>query len=255
MENAYIAYLDNESNYHLIGAASMVGCWDFEKEESLNPNVVIEEGRVNSFEEAFVFLNLAEGWFGQLSYTIEITNKVINTKVESKYLHKAKTIDEISSIVLGYLETGGINLNALIDFKIKCFGECVISETTSISNAFLFELWINTFSRESICVATQNLCFTPYNHLTRTKQFEIWKNNAPKLAKLVYEFSKISKLTLTTEMGELFPCGNICIENVYYLVCRPFSSPEGEIWEEWIPPFELLNEEDYIFGQITNGNR
>jgi hypothetical protein len=254
MANYYKAYLDNQSNSHLLGALSTVGQWYYDQEDVRTPDEVTKEDWLNTITETTNFLKLAEKWFGELRYTIEIYGSN-NRERNPMIFYRAENIEEISQIVFEYMEENVEDFNFWSGFYVKCAGKCVLTETTYLYSASLFDFWITRTHLVSLSIRTQNLCFVAYNSITRTKQFEMWKNNAPKLAKLLHEFTCSSKMKLLTEAGEMETCGAISGENIYYLVGTPFSSPEGESWEEWVVPFELLNEEDYIFGQIGNEGR
>jgi hypothetical protein len=238
-----------------MGDQGIIGRWCFDERETQMNHITVKEDWLDSLKETTSFLKLAEKWFGKLHFNI----KMDHTDMNGKYLmirYRASNIDEISSIVLNHLEKTEIDFNFWKGFKIECLGRCTFSDIEYERAAYLFNLLINRKRGVSLNIETQNLCFVPYNHIIKAKQFEIWKNNAPKLAKLLHEFSSISKLKLILEEGKGgFECGSISKENIFYLVGKPFKIPEGEIWDDWAIPFELLNEEDHIFGQIGNEGR
>ena len=107
-------------------------------------------------------------------------------------------------------------------------------------NCEIFEVEIGRRNNIGIIIETKNFAFLPNHPIYKQRQYEIWKLNAPRLAKVLEEFNNNTHFDLLSEAGDFGKTASIS-SNIYYLQNGPITGVEDENWDEFYIPFNLLN--------------
>lgn len=225
----YKAYKIDDNCYKILEVPLPIGEWYFDS-QCFKEKIVIED-----------WLQITQDLKKLFDTALELFEIYFEIIIRIDHVNYIRAnFDNYEELLFNTIQNS-LNLN-LIAISIKCSG-CPILEDGLRINSRLFEIDISRTNKIGLSINTKNICFLPCNPIEKVRQYNIWKENAPLLAHLIYNFSRKTKLSLLTEVGEMFRFG--CISsNLFYLSNKSIT---GIDWDEFHVPFELLNEKDYNF--------
>jgi hypothetical protein len=218
-----------------------VARWVFEKNEFISRDEKwLWENALKNLEDLLQIISKTYDWPTVL---ISIMKDESSYEFGFKYEKKVK-INEACKFLYNFLFNNSLITNLTrVEVKIKVVSECKVDENVGFT-CELFEVLLRRNDAVGIDINTSNLCFLPNNPILKLSQYTIWKNNAPKLAKLLSEFNKVTNLNLLSEPGEFSKIASFS-ENVFYLRNGAIMGVEDPNFDEFQVPFELLEEGQY----------
>lgn len=122
---------------------------------------------------------------------------------------------------------------------LEFYGRCNISEAEYV-DCEIFQVMLERNNNLSLTISSKNFSLLPHNPITKQKQFELWKRNAPILANVLEQFSKFTDLSLIMEDGEYIRNGaQFCAAHPFYLKNSVINDKPND-FDEFYIPFDLL---------------
>lgn len=125
-----------------------------------------------------------------------------------------------------------------VKVTVEYFGYCWVDTDVQVE-CTLFTVKLTRSNFLGLNVETSNFGFIPHHPLKKERQYPIWLKNAPRLAKLLHDYSDKSKLTLLTEVADRFDYA-IISRNKFYLQNKAITGVNEEGWDEFYIPFDLI---------------
>lgn len=218
----------------------LVGQWYFDIEG--HEFQVTREHWMSALDDTRLLLNSLQRSFSVNAVDIKAIVKETNGEYKNYHYGNHQTSESINRVWQAISESTQVNYDFGIDVEIGCNGSIWQPEPLHVEN--LFTIKLQRANSIGITLSTSNFAFLPNNPIAKVHQFELWKQNAPLLARVLYEFTKGSKLKLLVNPGEFVRYG-IISRNIFYLSNTAITGVEDPSWDEFHVPFELLDKEDY----------
>ena len=224
----YQLYRKNDETFIVLIAPNTIGEWYYDLD---GYNVEVKENDwALVFDQLRLFFKLVQ------NNNIVLKEFYINFKGFKQTISSLEDLDKVIELFM-------INkyYNAKDGFDIKCVGKCPITNEESL-DCELFGVELKRNNSVSMSIYTRNLCYLPHNPITKSKQYEVWKLNAPRLARSLESFNTKTTLSLIME-GEYWKNGGAFNDkHPFYLMNTSIDGVEDPDWDEFYMPFEILED-------------